>query len=226
MSATPVVLFDLDDTLYYERDYQRSGWRAVAEEAGRRGLIDAEAAYRMMCQAPDAFDALHDAFPSYSVADMLTVYRGHMPAISLRPTAREVMSRLRAEGMPLGIITDGRSAGQRNKISALGLDAVVDYIGISEEIGADKYSALPFELPMRQFGENRPYVYVGDNPAKDFLIPGAMGWHTVMLAEGKAGSNVHPQNLDEWPDDCLPEFIIEDLQELPLICSRISGNDI
>ena len=42
------VAFDLDDTLYLERDYVRSGFRAVAEYAVRGADVSAEDAFTFL----------------------------------------------------------------------------------------------------------------------------------------------------------------------------------
>lgn len=222
MNGTPAVLFDLDDTLFSERDFLHSGWHAVAHEAEKRGLMDIGKAYELMTKAPDAFDSLHEAYPEFSIADMLEVYRNHMPDIHLKPGVRQTVMQLRDAGAPVGIITDGRSISQRNKIQALGLDTIVDYIGISAETGADKHQAQPFLHAEEHFGKHRPYIYVGDNPAKDFAQANKLGWHTVMLRESSPGINIHPQTFAGLDTDCRPDFIINDLPGVIRIYSRIA----
>lgn len=222
MNGTPAVLFDLDDTLFSERDFLHSGWHAVAHEAEKRGLLGSAKAYELMTKAPDAFDFLHEAYPEFSIADMLEVYRNHVPDIHLKPGAWQTVMQLRDAGAPVGIITDGRSISQRNKIKALGLDTLVDYIGISAEIGADKHQAQPFLHAEEHFGKHRPYIYVGDNPAKDFAQANKLGWHTVMLRESSPGINIHPQTFAGLDTGCRPDFIINDLPGVIRIYSRIA----
>lgn len=224
MNGTPAVLFDLDDTLFSERDFLHSGWHAVAHEAEKRGLLESAKAYELMTNAPDAFDCLHEAYPEFSIADMLEIYRNHMPDIHLKPRARQTVMQLRDAGASVGIITDGRSISQRNKIKALGLDTIVDYIGISAETGADKHQAQPFLHAEEHFGKHRPYIYVGDNPAKDFAQANKLGWHTVMLRESSPGINIHPQTFADLDTGCRPDFIINDLQEVICIYSRIAAS--
>lgn len=222
MNGTPAILFDLDDTLYSERDFLHSGWRAVAHEAENRGLLESAKAYELMEKALDAFDALNEACPGFPIADMLDVYRNHMPDIHLKPGVRQTVMQLRDAGAPVGIITDGRSISQRNKIKALGLDTIVDYIGISAETGADKHQAQTFLHAEEHLGKHRPYIYIGDNPAKDFEQANKLGWHTVMLRESSPGVNIHPQTFAGLEADCRPDFIINDLPEVIRIYSRIA----
>ena len=209
-----VALFDLDDTLYPEREYLRSGRYAVALEASRAHGIPPAEAMALMEAAHNAFDALHSAIPAMSVDEMLHIYRTHLPDIhSSGAAARTLLSALRANGHPVGIITDGRSISQRNKIEALGLAPLADYVSISAEIGAEKTSDRPFRLAGTHFGAGRRYVYLDENPAKDFLWPNPLGWTTVMLREPLPGANIHPQDLASVSPAARPDIIIDSLEE-------------
>lgn len=46
---------------------------------------------------------------------------------------------LKCKGIKVGIITDGRPEGQRNKIKALGLEELVDDIIITDELGGIQF---------------------------------------------------------------------------------------
>ena len=58
------VVFDLDDTLYKERDYVASGFRAVADEIAAESGIEAKRLLDVMSGADNAFDALRDYLAS------------------------------------------------------------------------------------------------------------------------------------------------------------------
>lgn len=143
------------------------------------------------------------------------------PDICLSESSLGVLKELRAYGCGLGIITDGRSIGQRNKLKALGLDDMMDYVSVSEEIKADKLSSYPFQRAIDYFGDDCSYVYIGDNPAKDFMHPNAMGWHTMMLKESSPGMNVHPQGLTDIGHLCRPDIVITDICEVADIVRRL-----
>ena len=95
-----------------------------------------------------------------------------MPEISLYEGVVEMVEGLIAKGVKVGIITDGRPEGQRNKIKALGLESLVDDIIITDELGGPQFRK-PCDIAFRVM-QNRwrlPYeqiVYVGDNLNKDF----------------------------------------------------------
>ena len=95
-----------------------------------------------------------------------------MPDIALYDGVAEMIRDLKSKGIKVGIITDGRPEGQRNKIKALGLDSLIDDIIITDELGGIQFRK-PCDIAFRIM-QNRwrlPYeqiVYVGDNPNKDF----------------------------------------------------------
>ena len=108
-------------------------------------------------------------------------------------------------------VTDGRTATQRNKIEALGLDAFFgNQIYISEAEGIDKTSTHSFERIMDALPAER-YVYVGDNPAKDFVAPNRLGWLTVCLRG--TDRNVHPQNI-EVGESYSPKITVDSIADL------------
>lgn len=191
------VVFDLDDTLYPERDYVRSGYGAVAEHLRRRlGRQDPfeDWLWRRFRsgRSGGAFDALNEHFAlglsDADIADLVNVYRRHRPAIQPRPGAVEVLAGLR-QRCPLGLLSDGYLPAQRLKLEALGLAGLFRAVVFTEEMGREcwKPSAAGYEAVRAQLGvPNEACAYVADNPAKDFLAPNRLGWRTVrLLCEGQ-----------------------------------------
>lgn len=192
MSSIAAAVFDLDDTLYPEREYAYSGFSAVAEAFADRLGDPTESAARMRRlfdseHRPRVFHALLAELglneESKLVAAMIEVYRAHRPTIRLFDDAEETLKRLRPK-YRLGLLTDGRSSTQGLKIDALGLRDRFDEILITSELGPGfaKPSPRPFEFisTCLQVVGSRS-VYVADNPAKDFVAPNALGWMTVQI---------------------------------------------
>lgn len=208
-----VAAFDLDDTLYPEYDFVVSGYRAVAELLPQK---DRKCALEAMSQAYAAgenpFDALVAAVNcNVPVSEMVAAYRYHKPSLSLDPITRATLQRLADAGVGLALVTDGRTSTQRNKIEALGLDAFFgNQIYISEAEGVDKTSTHSFERIMDALPAER-YVYVGDNPAKDFVAPNRLGWLTVCLRG--TDRNVHPQNI-EVGESYRPKITVDSIADL------------
>lgn len=200
-----LIAFDLDDTLFSEIDYVRSSYRAIAREYGADLLP-------LMMRAPTPAAAF-DAIP-VPIADALSIYRNHIPDIRLSREVEQALDFLKGEGHTLAIITDGRSVTQRHKIEALGLERFVDadHILISEEIGAEKLSGVPFRMLERLHPDEKCRIYVGDNPAKDFAAANKSGWHTVCLLD--SGNNIHKQHFDAVDEKFLPIDPIRNFAEL------------
>jgi len=185
------VIFDLDDTLYSEREYVRSGFSAIAKILPEIQNAE-EKLYSFFESGKQAIDELLISENIYSAElqeKCLCTYRTHTPNIHLYDGVRELLLRLRKEGYMLGIITDGRPDGQRAKISALGLDTLVHEIIITDELGgieARKPSELAFTKMCERLGKScgkaiayTEACYVGDNISKDFIAPKSLGMRAI-----------------------------------------------
>jgi len=88
-----------------------------------------------------------------------------------------MIEELKTRGVKVGIITDGRPEGQRNKLEALGLG--VDDVVVTDELGGVQFRKpcdIAFRIMMTRWRLNpADIVYVGDNPVKDFQAPQQLG---------------------------------------------------
>lgn len=162
------VIFDLDDTLYSEKEYVRSGFAAASPER-------ADELWQAFLRGEPAFDTV---LPE-GKDEALLRYRTHTPEIHLYEGVREMLVRLRRSGKKLGMITDGRPEGQRAKIRVLGLEALFDGIIITDELGGPEFRK-PCDKAFLLMGENLrtplpKMLYIGDNPKKDFIAPEKLG---------------------------------------------------
>lgn len=205
-----VVVFDLDDTLYKEVDYVRSGLMAVAHHFGDDSLLDVMLKARS--KGMNAFEAVKEQRSDAEIDKMIEIYRNHKPQISLSRDTTLTLDYLHSK-YTLALVTDGRSVGQRNKIEALALEryfAPEDII-ISEEFGSDKHSAANFKAIEKNHPGAESYFYIGDNPEKDFYQPNLLGWHTIML-EDVNHVNIHRQ--DNAPSiDHIAQYAVESLSD-------------
>ena len=180
------VIFDLDDTLYSEQEYVRSGFRAVSAYLG--GGCE-EKLWQFFREGRPAIDALLQELGRESEkAEALNVYRQHIPAIRLREGAEELIRRLKKEGKKVGIITDGRPEGQRNKLKVLGLEALADDVIVTDELGGVQFRKpcdIAFRILQTRWRlDPSDIVYVGDNIRKDFQAPRQLGMRTVWFRSG------------------------------------------
>ena len=175
-----VVVFDLDDTLISELEYQRSGIASVEAAiyslygVSFDGLI--QNALDQGVQDIWAWTCLQLGLPSEVKTSFLWIYRLHSPNITLAKGVKDLISRLLSCDANLAVLTDGRSITQRLKLRAIGLDNLPlfiseDYRSTKPEI--DRFVSIEHTWPQCQ------YVYVADNQAKDFSAPRSLGWLTI-----------------------------------------------
>lgn len=198
-----VVVFDLDDTLYKECDFVASAYKAINKYMSDNYHIMSNECFETMQNAfinkANPFDALYEMLGSLyceievDLDTLLKIYRFHKPDIKLEDATRNVLTELQLKGYRMGIITDGRSLSQRNKINALGINQFFSPkdILISEETGFDKSSIKPFTHFVHRYPNAKGFFYIGDNPAKDFYFPNMLGWTTICLNDD--GRNIHSQ---------------------------------
>lgn len=173
------IIFDLDDTLYSEKEYVKSGYKAVSDYLGcgyEEKLWDYFEAGK-----PAIDEMLKEIGREDEKAEVLKVYRSHKPDIHPYSGVAEMIAVLKAKGIKVGIITDGRSEGQHNKLKALGLD--IDDVIITDELGGIQFRKpcdIAFRIMAIRWRLNpADIVYVGDNPAKDFQAPQQLGMRSL-----------------------------------------------
>lgn len=178
------VIFDLDDTLYSEKQYVRSGYKKIAEYLVREDA--AEKLWGYFESGKNAIDEyLAEIGEIEKKTDCLRIYREQIPDIVLYEGVEEMIENLKERGIRVGIITDGRPEGQHNKIKALGLDQIIEDIIITDELGGEQFRK-PCDIAFRIM-QNRwriPYeqmIYVGDNPTKDFHACKQLGMSWIYL---------------------------------------------
>ncbi len=194
-----VIVFDLDDTLYYEIDYLKSAFKEISEMfCYNHSSSDIyEKMLDIYSNKGDAFRFAVDNMKEHIDKDVLIdIYRNHYPAISLAEDVISTLDNLKKENHIIGIITDGRSVTQRNKIKSLDLHRWIsdDNIIISGEFGSEKPCVSNYEYFEKKYPGNE-YYYIGDNIRKDFIAPKKLGWKSFCLID--RGWNIHKQTGDE-----------------------------
>ncbi|MFN2299799.1 MAG: HAD family hydrolase [Anaerolineales bacterium] len=220
-------IFDLDDTLYPEREYVHSGFRAVGEWAENRlGLSPTI----VQAQLEALFDGgfRRDAFqwwlseqgqPASLLPEMVDIYRRHKPRINCYPDSVQVLDALKPR-FRLGLITEGRQAAQEAKIQVLGLRRWIEAVIILGETDREEWKPCPRSfrrmLAMLSLTEGEA-AYVGDNPGKDFRGARAAGMYTVRIRrEGGLHADAEPASAEDAPDREIHS--LADLLEIRHLC--------
>ncbi len=214
------VVFDLDDTLYPERQFVAGGLMAAAEWAADRLQRAPEVIAREMRHGADVgprgktFDLWleENKLPLEWRDRLIEAYRGHRPHLGLYPDAARALDRLRRR-VKLGLVTEGDGQAQQAKVAALGLEGSFDVVVIlgREEQGHWKPHTEPFVRALAALEVlGLEAGYVGDNPAKDFRGARALGMRTVRVrrSDGLHASREPAEEADA------PDTEIENLDEL------------
>lgn len=175
------VIFDLDDTLYSEKEYVQSGYHAVSNYLG--GNYE-EILWNYFEEGKPAISELLRTLGRQNEEnEVLGIYREHIPQIHLYEGVVELIHELKVSGKKVGIITDGRPGGQKKKIDALGLKNLVDDIIITDELGGIQFRKpcdIAFRIMQTRWRLN-PFeiIYIGDNLTKDFQAPKQLGMKSL-----------------------------------------------
>lgn len=201
------LVFDLDDTLYPERQFALSGFRAAAgwarETLGHplEGIEDEMAGLLDDGHLGGLFGQVLDNRLGAEAAErhreaFIAAWRDHTPEIALFDDARRCLNELGVLGgappPPVGLISDGTASVQASKVRALGLDGAFAHVVFTHGLGGRQFAKphpASFEVMEQALGApGITLVYIGDNPSKDFVTPNARGWLSVQVERPEAES--------------------------------------
>ncbi len=216
MKTKTVVVFDLDDTLYNEIDFLKSAYKEISANIALEANVSKETIYNEMLEyfskKENVFEEIIVKYnSSFSITELLSLYRNHKPQISLTRDKLKVLNFLKSKNFNLALLTDGRSVQQRNKIQALNLTQWFSEIVISEEFGSEKPNVNNYKYFEDTFGDGN-YYYIADNIYKDFISPNKLKWKTVCLKDN--GLNIHKQKPSSVSEEYLAKYTINEFKEL------------
>ena len=224
------VVFDLDDTLYDEVDYCRSGFAAVAEMASK--LPKAPSAGQIFgtlwkhfaggnrkTTFNAALEELGIAYDDKTIQQLLRAYRNHAPQITLPPDSRDVLEELSARYM-LALLTDGFLPAQRLKVRALGIEKYFRFILYTEQLGREFWKPSPagFEKLLANLNVKPESVaYVADNCEKDFIAPNKLGFVTIQIIRpARIRASTSPQ------PGAAAKYVIDRISRLPALLDEFA----
>jgi putative hydrolase of the HAD superfamily len=185
------IVFDMDDTLYNEKDYVSSGLIELDKHIKQRFTVDGfyEAAINLYEKGErklifnKALEVLKIPFDKKFIHFLISVYRSHKPDIHLLSDAKWVLDNV-AKDVKLGLISDGYLDAQNNKVKALRLKERFHSIILTDRFGREywKPSKVPYQHACIELQLNhRECLYIGDNVSKDFVTAKKLGWITVQI---------------------------------------------
>ena len=172
-----IIVFDLDDTLYDEVEFVKSGFKEISN------YINEPISYEFMLNSfknegsGRIFNKLIEEFNlDISLQKLIEIYRFHIPNINLPMQSIELLEYTRK--FKTALISDGHYLMQQNKFNSLSLKEFIDYPIFTDFHHTSKPNKKAFQMVMDKF-KNEKYVYISDNPKKDFHAPNELGWVTV-----------------------------------------------
>ena len=193
--APRAVLFDLDDTLYPERQFVDGGFAAVAGFLAARFDRSAATLATRLRELHDRdgrgrlFDTLINEEGLGGDPDLvptcLLVYRTHPASLTPFPGVIALLDDLHSNGVVTGLVSDGSAAIQSRKLAGLaGLSERLDVVVLTDDLGPGhaKPSPVPFAVACRLLAvDPSATIYVGNDPRKDFRGARAAGLRTIRV---------------------------------------------
>lgn len=203
------IVFDMDDTLYKEYDFVFGGFKAVSIYISDKYNLSENDIYQKILEIfysegrGKIFNRIVDKYNlDEDISTLVNIYRFYEPKIELYSDAKEIIKWCRENKIKTGIITDGMSKVQWNKITALGLDKIIDKIIVTDDYGREfwKPHIRAYEDIINYFGfKGNEVIYIGDNPNKDFEGAKKKGMITIQMIREKSDyiNYINNEEIDE-----------------------------
>lgn len=223
MARFKLIIFDLDDVLYSEIDYVRSGFKAVASSISDNKYMQKKLFLMMMKlfnnDPKHVFDNLIKIYDlntdleTNTKDSLIKIYREHLPKIKLNSKVLTLLKKIKNESIFMAILSDGRKNSQELKIKSLGLENIMNKIILTDSLGPRKKFWKPntygFKLLLNHFKvEANQACYIGDNLNKDFIAPEKLGMITILFKKKNGLYNLKNQNENQC------NFIVNSISEL------------
>lgn len=213
------LIFDLDDTLYNEKTYVFGAFKEVSNYLGYKYNLDEIKLYNDILDIfhtngrGKIFNILCNKYNlDESIERLIDIYRNSRPKLNLYDDAGKILKWGKEKGFSIGIITDGCSKVQWNKVKSLDLENIVDKIIVTDDLGREYWKPHKRSyLEIVKFFNVKcgECVYIGDNPNKDFITCKKLDMKTVRIIR-KQGNHMKIFLDEEYEAD----ININDLEEL------------
>ena len=221
------VVFDLDDTLYDEVEYCKSGFTSVSEFlADLPQMPPAERlfdAFWKQFTAGNRTKTFNAALSELGIVDdklirqLIYVYRNHDPKITLPQESRDVLSELSSK-FTLALLTDGFLPAQQLKVQVLGIEKYFECVIYTEQLGREFWKPSPagFEKLMETLNvKSQSMAYVADNQMKDFIAPNKLGFATIQIIRP---ARLHSESSQE--PGAAAQYTISQISQLPPLLDK------
>ncbi len=218
------VFFDIDDTLY-----DTSSFAKLARRAAINAMIDAglplkfDEAYKLLREIIKEKGSNYDKHfnvltkrvfgeekPLLIALGMITYHNVKFALLRLFPNTMSTLIYLKSRGYHLGVISNGITIKQWEKLIRLGLNHFFDEVVTSQEAGVEKPDEKIFKLAMGKMGcKAEKSVMVGNKFSEDILGALNTGMSAILV-----NSELTKSEEEYIKKENLKVDVIKDLNEL------------
>lgn len=228
MGEINAIIFDIDDTLFDQLEWLEGAFSKVGElvedRFGVSKKIVGKKLRRLTVERGSASGNLFNLAleelgiqetPALIEEAIVAFYSYHPKKLTLYPGVKETLSKLKACGFKLGVISEGREKMQIQKLKALGIHHFFDATLIvklhrGEPRGTSSYTKILKVLK----SEPNECIYVGDNPYKDFVNAKKLSIHTIRVFTGEYREKKVDKNLDA-------DFSVNNIREILEVVEKL-----
>lgn len=218
------VFFDIDDTLY-----DTSGFAKLARKAALNSMIDAglpmeqDEAYKLLREIIDEKGSNYDKHfnvltkrvfgeekPLLIALGMITYHNVKFALLRLFPNTISSLIYLKGKGYTLGVISNGITIKQWEKLIRLGLHHFFEEVVTSQEAGVEKPNEKIFQLALDRMGcEAERSVMIGNKFNEDIMGALNVGMSAILV-----NSELTDSEREYLKEENLNVEVIKDLGEI------------
>jgi putative hydrolase of the HAD superfamily len=224
------VLFDIDDTLFDSTTLAKMARMNAIRAMIECGLPikNVQKGYSLLMKIVEKYGSNYDEHfdrlletlgctrdPKIIAAGIVAYHDTKLGYIKPNPDVIPTLIALRDEGCKLGIVSNGRSVKQWEKLIRLGLHHFFDAVIISEDAGSEKPHSKIFRVATEKLGfKPKKTVYVGDDLEIDVLGANKAGLISVRVIKQKDEETISNKDMQ-------PKFTITKISELLAIIEPV-----
>jgi len=217
------VLFDIDDTLFDSSTLAKMARMNAIKAMIECGLPirNVQKGYFLLMKIVEKYGSNYDEHfdrlletlgcsrnPKIIAAGIVAYHDTKLGYIKPDPDVIPTLIALRDKCCRLGIVSNGRSVKQWEKLIRLGLHHFFDTVIISEDVGSEKPQSKIFKVAIEELGvKPEETVYAGDDLETDVLGANTAGLISVRLIKQKRGEPILNKSMQ-------PKFTIKKISEL------------
>lgn len=218
------VFFDIDDTLYDTSSFAKLARRAAINAMIDAGLpLEFDEAYKLLREIIKEKGSNYDKHfnvltkrvfgeekPLLIALGMITYHNVKFALLRLFPNTMSTLIYLKSRGYHLGVISNGITIKQWEKLIRLGLHHFFDEIITSQEAGVEKPDEEIFKLAIGKMGcKAEKSVMVGNKFSEDILGAINTGMSAILV-----NSTLTESEKEYIKKEDLKVDVIKDLSEL------------